>query len=64
MRTRRSCRLCARKTTISRSVATTCVLDRKEFGLGWNAALEAGGLLLGDEMSVSITLQTRVEPAV
>jgi polyisoprenoid-binding protein YceI len=41
----------------------TCVLDRKEFGLRWNAALEAGGLLLGDEISVSINLQTRVEPA-
>jgi polyisoprenoid-binding protein YceI len=41
----------------------TCVVDRKDFGLRRNAALEAGGLLLGDEISVSITLQTRVVPA-
>lgn len=29
-------------------------LDRREFGLTWNAALEAGGLLVGDEVKLAI----------
>ncbi len=29
-------------------------LNRKEFGLNWNAALEAGGLVVGDEVKLSI----------
>jgi polyisoprenoid-binding protein YceI len=33
------------------------VLNRKEFGLNWNAALEAGGFLVGDEVRVTISIQ-------
>ena len=33
------------------------VLNRKDFGLSWNAALETGGLLIGDEVKVSVTVQ-------
>lgn len=33
------------------------MLDRKAFGLVWNAALETGGLLLGDEVRVSLSVQ-------
>ncbi len=29
-------------------------LNRKEFGLNWNAALEAGGFLVGDDVKLSI----------
>lgn len=32
-------------------------LNRKEFGLNWNAALETGGLLVGDEVTVSVSIQ-------
>jgi len=32
-------------------------LNRKEFGLTWNAALETGGLLVGDEVKVSLAIQ-------
>lgn len=32
-------------------------LNRKDFGLNWNAALEAGGFLVGDEVKVSVSLQ-------
>lgn len=32
-------------------------LNRKEFGLNWNAALETGGFLVGDEVKVSLTIQ-------
>ena len=30
---------------------------RKDFGLNWNAALEAGGFLVGDDVAVSLDLQ-------
>ncbi|HSL16698.1 MAG TPA: YceI family protein [Methylomirabilota bacterium] len=33
-------------------------LDRKDYGIVWNKALDAGGLLLGDEVEVEISLQT------
>ncbi|HSN56413.1 MAG TPA: YceI family protein, partial [Candidatus Sulfomarinibacteraceae bacterium] len=33
-------------------------LDRKDYGIIWNKALDAGGLLLGDEVEVEISLQT------
>jgi polyisoprenoid-binding protein YceI len=36
-------------------------LNRKDFGIVWNRALDAGGVLLGDEVYVSINLETRKE---
>jgi polyisoprenoid-binding protein YceI len=32
-------------------------VNRKEFGLNWNAALETGGFLVGDEVKISVSLQ-------
>lgn len=32
-------------------------LNRKEFGLNWNAALETGGFLVGDDVRVSLSVQ-------
>lgn len=32
-------------------------LNRKQFGLNWNAALETGGFLVGDEVRVNISIQ-------
>jgi polyisoprenoid-binding protein YceI len=32
-------------------------LDRREFGLVWNAALETGGLLVGEKVEISIELE-------
>lgn len=32
-------------------------LNRKDFGLQWNAALETGGFLVGDEVKVSVAIQ-------
>lgn len=32
-------------------------LNRKDFGLIWNAALEMGGFLLGDEVKVTLEIQ-------
>ncbi|HEY0261862.1 MAG TPA: YceI family protein [Chitinophagales bacterium] len=32
-------------------------LNRKDFGLNWNATLEAGGVLVGEEVKLAIELQ-------
>jgi len=32
-------------------------INRKDFGLNWNQALEAGGVLVGDKVEISIDLQ-------
>jgi polyisoprenoid-binding protein YceI len=32
-------------------------LNRKDYGLNWNAALETGGFLVGDEVKVSLSIQ-------
>jgi polyisoprenoid-binding protein YceI len=36
--------------------ATTTV-DRKQFGLTWNKALESGGLLVGDEVTIELDIE-------
>lgn len=35
----------------------TIRLNRKDFGLTWNAALEAGGFLVGDDVDVTLNVQ-------
>lgn len=35
----------------------TTVIDREEFGLTWNAALETGGVLVGKDVTISLDLQ-------
>jgi polyisoprenoid-binding protein YceI len=32
-------------------------LNRKDYGLTWNAALETGGFLVGDEVKVNVSIQ-------
>ena len=32
-------------------------VNRKDFGLTWNAALETGGFLVGDEVKISLSVQ-------
>ena len=36
-------------------------LNRKDFGLNWNAALETGGFLVGDDVRVSLSIQAVAE---
>ena len=36
---------------------TTLTLNRKDFGMVWNAALDNGGLLLADEVKIAVNLQ-------
>jgi polyisoprenoid-binding protein YceI len=32
-------------------------INRKDYGLTWNAALETGGFLVGDEVKISVSIQ-------
>lgn len=32
-------------------------INRKDFGLNWNAALETGGFLVGDDVKISLSIQ-------
>ena len=35
----------------------TAQIDRKKFGLTWNKALEAGGLMVGDDVSIELQIE-------
>jgi len=37
--------------------SATTKIKRKDFGLIWNAALEAGGVLVGDDVAISLEVQ-------
>ena len=39
------------------AVSATTKISRKDFGLTWNAALEGGGLLVGDEVTITLEVQ-------
>jgi polyisoprenoid-binding protein YceI len=39
-------------------------IDRQDYGLTWNAALETGGILVGNEVKISLEVQAaKAEPA-
>ena len=38
-------------------LTATAKINRKEFGLSWNAALETGGFLVGDEVAIGLDVQ-------
>lgn len=38
-------------------LSATTRINRKDFGLSWNAALETGGVLLGDEVTITLDVQ-------
>jgi polyisoprenoid-binding protein YceI len=42
---------------IKTGLSATTKLSRKDFGLNWNMALETGGVLVGDEVSVHLELE-------
>lgn len=48
------------QTKAGASASTT--INRQDFGVSWNAALEAGGFTLGDDVKVEIDLQVVLQP--
>ena len=45
------------KTKVAQFFEATTVINRQDFGLSWNKELDKGGLLLGDEISIAITIE-------
>ena len=43
--------------------SATTAIDRKEFGLAWNMALEAGGVLVGDKVNITIEVEAVAKAA-
>ena len=39
------------------AVSATTKISRKDFGLTWNSALESGGVLVGDEVTITLDVQ-------
>ena len=39
------------------AVSATTKINRKDYGLTWNAALEAGGILVGDEVTLTLEVE-------
>ena len=37
--------------------SATTKISRKDFGLVWNAALETGGVAVGDEVKITLDLE-------
>jgi len=38
-------------------ISATTKINRKDYGLTWNAALETGGILVGDEVTITLDVQ-------
>lgn len=38
-------------------LSATTRINRKDFGLNWNAALETGGILVGEEVTITLDIQ-------
>ena len=38
-------------------LSATTKINRKDFGLTWNAVLETGGILVGDEVTIALDVQ-------
>ena len=41
----------------SAGFSATTTISRKDFGLAWNVALETGGVLVGDEIKISLEVE-------
>ena len=49
---------------LRRGASATATLNRKDWGLVWNQALETGGVLVGDKVSITLDIEaTRPGPA-
>lgn len=42
---------------VRRGASATAKINRKDFGLNWNAVIESGGVLVGDEVAIELELE-------
>lgn len=46
---------------VKAGATVTTTINRQDYGVSWNAALEAGGFTLGDDVKISIDLEVVLE---
>jgi polyisoprenoid-binding protein YceI len=46
-----------------RSATATATIHRKDFGLVWNEVLETGGVAVGDEVTITLSIEAARSPA-
>ena len=39
------------------AISATTKINRKDFGMVWNAALESGGVLVGDDVTITVDVE-------
>lgn len=44
---------------VRRGATATAKINRKDFGLNWNKALEAGGVLVGEEVNITLDVELK-----
>lgn len=47
---------------VKAGVSATAKINRHDFGVSWNNALEGGGVTLGDDVSIAMDLQLVLQP--
>jgi polyisoprenoid-binding protein YceI len=47
-----------------RGASATTTIDRKEFGLTWNKAMDNGGVMIGEQIPITIDVEMMQEPKV
>jgi polyisoprenoid-binding protein YceI len=43
--------------SLRRGASASTRIERKDFGLTWNAVLESGGFLVGDDVDITIDVE-------
>lgn len=46
-----------------RGATATTVINRKEFGMTWNKNLDGGGVVVGDEVTITLDIEVTRKPA-
>jgi polyisoprenoid-binding protein YceI len=48
---------------LRRGATATTVINRKDFGMIWNKALDGGGVMVGDEVTITLDIEVTRKPA-
>lgn len=48
---------------LRRGASATTTINRKDFGLSWNAAMETGGVMVGEDVQVTLDIEAVRKPA-
>jgi polyisoprenoid-binding protein YceI len=45
------------------AVSGSTKINRQDFGVAWNKALDAGGVVVGDDVNITLDVELAVPPA-